>query len=63
MLKTSLGGPAARPSACSGDMYPGEPITSPVSVSVVSSAAWAIPKSITRTPSAASITFDGFRSR
>ena len=32
-LKMSLGGPTSRPSACSGDMKPGEPIISPVRVS------------------------------
>ena len=52
-----------RPSACSGDMNPGEPTTSPVCVSAVASTAREIPKSITRGPSSASSTFAGLRSR
>ncbi len=44
-------------------MNPGDPITSPVPVSALFSAAREIPKSITRGPSAASSTFEGFRSR
>jgi hypothetical protein len=60
----SLGGPTSLPIACSGDMNPGDPITRPVWVSAVASAAAReIPKSITRGPSSASSTFDGFRSR
>jgi len=44
-------------------MYCGVPTRTPVRVSSVASAARAIPKSMTRGPSAASSTFDGFRSR
>ena len=62
-LNTSLGGPTWWPWACSGDIKAGEPITSPVPVSVVASAAREIPKSMTRGPSSANSTFDGFRSR
>jgi hypothetical protein len=62
-LNTSLVGPTALPSTCSGDMNAGEPITTPVRVRCVASTAREIPKSITRGPSAASSTFDGFRSR
>ena len=62
-LKMSLGGPTSVPMACSGDMNPGDPIVSPVWVSVVDSAAREMPKSMTRGPSSASSTFDGFRSR
>ena len=62
-LKMSLGGPIVPPSACSGDMNPGEPIIRPVPVSVVAAAAEAIPKSMIRGPSSASSTFEGFRSR
>ncbi len=62
-LKMSLGGPTSAPTACSGDMNPGEPIVSPVWVSVVDSAAREMPKSMTRGPSSASSTFDGLRSR
>jgi len=62
-LKMSLGGPASRPWACSGDMNPGEPITIPVRVSALESMDREIPKSISRGPSSASSTFDGFRSR
>ena len=62
-LKTSLGGPTSVPMACSGDMNPGDPIVRPVWVSVVDSAAREMPKSMTRGPSSASSTFDGFRSR
>jgi len=61
--KTSIAGVAGSPSACSGAMNPGEPIRMPVRVMVVASTARAIPKSITRGPSAASSTLDGFRSR
>ena len=59
----SLAGPTGRPSACSGDMKPGEPITRPVRVNVLTSAAREMPKSMTRGPSSASSTFDGLRSR
>ena len=55
--------PDLPPSACSGDMNPGEPTTAPVWVSELASAAREMPKSITRGPSSASSTFDGFRSR
>ena len=58
---TSLAGPTRWPSACSGDMYPGLPNTWPVAVSAEPSAAWEIPKSISRGPSAASSTLDGLR--
>ena len=44
-------------------MNPGEPMTVPVWVSTLASAAREIPKSITRGPSSASSTFEGFRSR
>ena len=60
---TSTAGVTGRPSACSGAMNPGEPIATPVWVMLVASAARAIPKSITRGPSAARITLDGLRSR
>ncbi len=60
----SLAGPMSRsPPACSGDMYSGVPITWPVWVSEVVSAAREIPKSISRGPSSASSTLDGLRSR
>ncbi len=62
-LKMSLNGPTGIPSACSGDMNPGEPIMSPVPVSEVASAAEEMPKSMIRGPSGASSTLDGFRSR
>jgi hypothetical protein len=62
-LKTSVAKPTLRPSACSGDMNPGEPTTSPVWVSELDSAARAIPKSITAGPSPARSTFIGLRSR
>jgi len=58
----SLAGPAARPSACSGDMNPGEPLTQPVRVSPEPSAAREMPKSMMRGPSLASRTFEGLRS-
>ena len=58
----SVGGPTSPPSACSGDMKPGEPTTMPVCVSALASTAREIPKSMTRGPSGASNTFDGFRS-
>ncbi len=44
-------------------MYPGVPNTTPVAVSEVPSAARAMPKSMTRGPSAASSTLAGLRSR
>src|SRR3984893_8670385 len=55
----SLGGPTSRPSACSGDMNPGDPTTVPDRVRVAASAAREIPKSITLGPSPASSTFEG----
>ena len=61
--KTSAAGPVSPPVICSGAMNPAEPRIVPVLVSELCSAARAIPKSITRGPSAASSTFDGFRSR
>ena len=45
-----------------GDMNPGEPITRPVCVGCVDSAAREMPKPMTRGPSSASSTFDGLRS-
>ena len=62
-LKMSLAGPTVRPSACSGDMKPGEPIMKPVPVSAVASAAEEMPKSMILGPSWASSTLDGLRSR
>jgi hypothetical protein len=62
-LKMSLGGPTSRPWVCSGDMNPGEPTTVPVWVSALFSMDREIPKSISRGPSSARSTFDGFRSR
>ena len=62
-LKMSVGGPTSRPTACSGDMNPGEPITRPACVSAVDSTAREMPKSMTRGPSSAISTFDGLRSR
>src|SRR6185437_4887644 len=47
---------------CSGDMKLGVPTTSPERSSGAASAAWEIPKSITRGPSRASSTLDGLRS-
>ena len=44
----SLAGPAGLPSACSGDMNPGEPATQPVRVSPEASTRWEIPKSMIR---------------
>ncbi len=44
-------------------MKPGEPTTTPVRVRLSPSIARAMPKSITRGPSAASSTFEGLRSR
>ncbi|HTT54748.1 MAG TPA: hypothetical protein VMH35_25420 [Streptosporangiaceae bacterium] len=60
---TSLAGPTDAPSACSGAMNPGEPITMPAWVSALAPAAREMPKSITRGPSPATSTFDGLRSR
>ncbi len=51
------------PSACSGAMNEGVPIVTPLLVSEVASAARAMPKSMTRGPSSASSTLEGFRSR
>src|SRR5438034_370924 len=62
-LKMSLAGPTVRPSACSGDMNPGEPIMKPVPVSDVAPAAEEMPKSMIRGPSWARSTLDGLRSR
>jgi len=56
----SLGGPISWPSACSGEMKPGEPKSRPGSG--FAHGPWEIPKSITLGPSWASSTFDGFRS-
>ena len=49
--------------ACSGAMYAGVPAAPRVTVSCTRSAALATPKSITRGPSGATSTFDGFTSR
>ena len=49
---TSLAGPTGAPSACSGAMNPGEPITMQAWVSALAPAAREMPKSITRGPSA-----------
>ncbi|MCW2891759.1 MAG: hypothetical protein JWO75_1248 [Actinomycetia bacterium] len=51
------------PLTCSGAMNGGDPMSIPVPVTTVESAARAMPKSMTRGPSGASSTFDGFRSR
>jgi hypothetical protein len=59
----SLAGPMVVPSACSGDMKPGDPIMKPVPVSAVASAAEEMPKSMIRGPSGASSTLEGLRSR
>lgn len=61
--KTSVAGPTSRPMACSGDMNIGVPTVMPVCVRAVASVARAIPKSMTRGPSAARRTLEGFRSR
>ena len=61
-LNTSLSGPTSWPAACSGDMKLGVPTTRPARASGATSAAWEIPKSITRGPSRASSTLDGLRS-
>lgn len=60
---TSLAVLVFPPRACSGARNPGDPITPPVRVSAAASAACAMPKSIRRGPSGASITLDGLRSR
>jgi hypothetical protein len=44
-------------------MKPGEPITTFAPVSALASAASEIPKSMTRGPSSASSTLEGFKSR
>lgn len=54
---------AEPPSTCSGAMYATVPTADPLRVTDVASAARATPKSMTRGPSEASSTFDGFRSR
>jgi hypothetical protein len=60
----SLAGVSGLPSACSGDMNPGEPMIAPVCVSSDSpSTARAMPKSITRGPSPVRMTLLGLRSR
>ncbi len=61
-LNTSLSGPTGWPAACSGDMKLGVPTTRPPRACGAASAAWEIPKSITRGPSSASSTLDGLRS-
>ena len=61
-LNMSLAGPMSKPRTCSGDMNPGEPIIRLLPVTTLASAAWEIPKSMTRGPSSASRTLDGFRS-
>ena len=61
-LKMSLAGLILAPRTCSGDMYPGEPIIMLGTEAALASAAWDIPKSMTRGPSSASSTLDGFRS-
>ncbi len=48
--------------ACSGAMYAGVPTAPRDTVSSIRSAALATPKSITRGPSGATSTFEGFRS-
>jgi hypothetical protein len=62
-LKMSLGGPASKPAACSGDMNPAPPISRPACVSAVDSTAREMAKSISRGPSSATSTFDGLESR
>src|SRR5439155_887872 len=62
-LKMSLAGPMSAPRTCSGDMYPGEPISTFAPATTLASAASEIPKSMTRGPSSASRTLEGFRSR
>ena len=44
-------------------MYPGEPIMKSPPVGMAASAAWEMPKSMTRGPSLDSSTLEGFRSR
>ncbi len=64
--KTSAPGPVSSPRICSGAMNPGEPMTIPVLVSSDSTDTWkarAMPKSMTRGPSAVSRTLEGLRSR
>ena len=61
-LNKSLAGLRSEPRTCSGDMNPGEPIIMSVPATALASAAWAIPKSMTRGPSSASSTLDGLRS-
>ena len=61
-LNTSLRGPTSSPAACSGAMKLGVPTTRPARASGAASAAWEMPKSITRGPSGASKTLDGLRS-
>src|SRR5665647_1436730 len=51
------------PSTTSGDRYPGVPITNPVIVIRMSSATWAIPKSMTTGSPSRRMTFAGLRSR
>ncbi len=60
--KTSVAGVVSPASPCSGAMYWGVPMVLPVAVAVRPEAC-EMPKSMTRGPSAASRTFDGFRSR
>ncbi len=62
-LNTSLAGPMSAPRTCSGDMYPGEPISTFAPATTLASAASEIPKSMTLGPSSASRTLEGFRSR
>jgi hypothetical protein len=62
-LNTSLAGPTGAPRTCSGDMYPGEPISTFTPATTLASAASEIPKSMTLGPSSASRTLEGFRSR
>ncbi len=61
-LNMSLAGPMSEPRTCSGDMNLGEPIIRLLPVATLASTAWEIPKSMTRGPSSASSTLDGFRS-
>ena len=61
-LNMSLAGLISAPMTCSGDMKPGEPIIRWGPVAGLASAAWDIPKSMTRGPSSASSTLDGLRS-
>ena len=60
----SAGGPLGSPLACSGAMYPGEPMTRPVAVSWGSPWRDATPKSASFTPpSVGTITLPGLTSR